>query len=134
MHNCPRKPTRFPFIAVFPKNLRDLFRALRIQQRRRGDRLTRVHAHIKRSIILKTESALRDVQLRRTHTQIQQHRIEPQTGIGLVLVPFLAGAPSAAPEAAARGDYSRRVALEAIAGSPGAGAAGARGSPSSFTL
>src|SRR5213075_3315431 len=38
-------------------------------------RLPRVHPHVERTDLLKTEAPLRPVELRRTHTQIQQHAV-----------------------------------------------------------
>ena len=75
MHNRPRKPPRFPFVTVFPKNLRDLFRAFRIQQRRRRHRLPRIHSHVQRAVVLKTETALGHIKLRTAHTEIQKTTI-----------------------------------------------------------
>ena len=71
----PRKPPRIPLAAQFPKNLRQLFRARLVHQLGRRQRLPPVHPHVQRPVLLEAEPALSLVQLRRTHTQIQQHPV-----------------------------------------------------------
>ena len=75
MDNRLRKPPRIAFVAKFPKNLRQLFRAQLVHQIRRRQRLPVVHPHVQRAVLLKTEPAFRRIQLRRTHAQIQQHAV-----------------------------------------------------------
>ena len=75
VNNRPGKPPRLAFVAKFPKNLRQFFRARAVHQIRRRQRLPVVHPHVQRAVLLETEPAFRRIQLRRTHAQIQQHAV-----------------------------------------------------------
>ena len=75
VNNRLRKPARIALIAVFPKNFRQRFGFFAVHQIRRRHRLPVVHPHIERTVLHKTEAAFGDIQLRRTHAQIQQHAV-----------------------------------------------------------
>src|ERR1044071_3188314 len=66
---------RLRLTAKFPKNSGQLFRAGASHELSCCERLASIHPHVQRAFVLEAESALSPVQLRRAHTEIQQHTI-----------------------------------------------------------
>ena len=73
--NRPRQPASLGFLAQVPKNPHQFVRTRFVDQPLRRQRLPRVHPHVERTALLKTEAPFHPIELRRTHTQIQQHPI-----------------------------------------------------------
>src|SRR5262245_3115605 len=75
LHNCPRKPPSLRLIPVLPKNSSQLGLTQTVHHPGSRELLPLVHPHVERTVLLKTESAVRFVKLRRADTQVQQHSL-----------------------------------------------------------
>ena len=82
-NNRPGDAARPALAAQFPKNLRQLPGLEFVHQLRGAHRLPPVHPHVQRPLGLKTETALRLVELRRAHPEIQQHPVATRLGQAL---------------------------------------------------
>src|SRR5258705_12187247 len=72
LHNCFRQPPALRFLTELEKDPSQLRFAQSIDQVRSRRPMSRIHPHVQRSIVLETKAALRLVQLRRTHPQIEE--------------------------------------------------------------
>src|SRR2546426_12288416 len=72
----PRQPASLGFLAQVPKNPCQFVHARLVDQPLRRQLLPRVHPHVERTALLKTEAPFHPIELRRTHTQIQQHAVD----------------------------------------------------------
>jgi multidrug efflux pump len=87
-----RKPLRYlPLLAPFPKQPGQIRFTPFVDDVRGPHPRPRIHAHVQRPVLLKTEPALRGVQLMRTDAQIQQHPLatalgQPTSHLGEVVV------------------------------------------------
>src|ERR1041385_5115433 len=102
LHDRSRESPRLALPAKFPENSRQFVRARFVHQPRRRQRLPRVHPHIQRPVRLKTEAALRPIQLGRTHAQVQQHSVatalrHPIRQLGKIPGPHPPPSPTAPP-------------------------------------
>ena len=72
-HHGPRHTPSKTLFAVFLEHTGDFFFGSSGDELRGTDATRRVHAHIQRTIVEEAEAALGVIQLRRRHTQVQQH-------------------------------------------------------------
>ena len=68
------------FFAVLPQHVGDLALVGARQPVGRAFARLRVHAHVQRSVLAETETALGDVELRGRHTQVEKHAVEAGRG------------------------------------------------------
>src|SRR6185503_13304455 len=68
LHDGPRKPPSLWLISVLPKNASQLSLTPTVHQPGSRELLPQIHPHVERTVLLKTESTIRFVKLRRADT------------------------------------------------------------------